>query len=460
MWNIPDKFSPARMVTKRLGTDFVEETQPLLVVDQNTPTAEDLIKRHQKITVSIKESMRIRMQIVARYLEYSITAPLFYICILSVLVVGPPYWMYGIGYMCIQCCCWYGIPMHIMHIQERLIKELTETPGSRREFVPIDPTDAGGASSSSIIPIPAAGAIGHSDDMQGGPGGVPLPSAGYDPNPFPQAGDGPNPFPQAGYDPNPLQPSGPILPDVLPAGSNNNTSDNNPAASSDGASNQGNGNGITTGPGSIVIFHGNNGASPSDYTSPGSHTIIIPPHNATSTIVKARKPVIFAAIGRNKPKYKDMLGSEGKIEYVQEYNNNMMTKHTANIFQFILALLMIGPWRVNWVAKMQYLNASWICLSMGLGILIYAARGLLLTSLLPVYVVMSMWNLLVFYIMFGLVACIFYYVLEFHSWDYLDVALDLLSVSAKSPIVFFLVFGYWSMPSNLCFGNYYNTVSV
>jgi hypothetical protein len=415
----------------------------------------------QKVEITIAEAMKTRMQVVARYCEYTLTAPLFYLCILSVVVIDPPYWMFFVGYTCIVACCMYGIVLHLMHIQERLVVELMRKPKMYKTvLVP------------NVIPNVVPNAVPPAKVVEPGksvPMVYPNPTVPefndtvfhnvVKPQAFqdvvkPQAAGAPDPGPNpAASVPDPALPSS--IPSFYGYSSGSGHSYEMPTYSSAPR---------PVYPAQVVINTTTpGGGSPSvSITRPGPYSTYAPMTNTPAT--PRRWPVIFAPIERYMggpaytPMYKNTLGEPGKIWYVENYDKTIRDGQTASFWHWILAVMMLGQWRNNWVAKLQYLSASWMSLLVALGIVVYAARDLLVSNILPLYVSMAMWTLLLLYASFGIVSFIFYYMLEEFYWDSLDAALDVLSLLSKVPIVLFLVNGYWASPFNLCWGNYHNTI--
>jgi len=58
----------------------------------------------------------MRFGVVLRYLEYTATASLLYLAVLSVFSVGPPSWAFVAGFAGIFACNISGVPLHILHI--------------------------------------------------------------------------------------------------------------------------------------------------------------------------------------------------------------------------------------------------------------------------------------------------------------------------------------------------------
>jgi uncharacterized membrane protein len=87
---------------------------------------------------------------------------------------------------------------------------------------------------------------------------------------------------------------------------------------------------------------------------------------------------------------------------------------------------------------------------MALTILIYLGREVLVTTFLPMYITAALWIMIILYSSFGLVASLFYYFIDALYWQYMEVALDVLSFTAKVPVILILGAGYMNMPGNSC----------
>lgn len=80
----------------------------------------------EKKSMQLPELVKERMQVVMRYLEYACTAPILFVAIIDIMVVGAPYWAVILGYACVLGCCLYGIPLHLMHLQEVMIEQFSK----------------------------------------------------------------------------------------------------------------------------------------------------------------------------------------------------------------------------------------------------------------------------------------------------------------------------------------------
>jgi len=108
------------------------------------------------------------------------------------------------------------------------------------------------------------------------------------------------------------------------------------------------------------------------------------------------------------------------------------------------AFLGLGSWKPVWVAMLAYAEGAWVGLAVGLLILLYVVRGILFSATLPWQVSFYICNLLLWYSSFGIVASAIYLV---PAWGkHMDVALDVLSASAKLPIACVLLSSFFLKP--------------
>ena len=112
------------------------------------------------------------------------------------------------------------------------------------------------------------------------------------------------------------------------------------------------------------------------------------------------------------------------------------------------ALLGVGTWREHWVARLAYLEGSWLGLLVGMMFVFYFGRPYLFNSAVPVVVLLSLWNLVLSYCLFGIVGT-YFYVFD-AKWPYMDPAFDVLSLAAKIPIAGAVCVAFLSMPGGGC----------
>ena len=61
--------------------------------------------------------LRQRLGVLTRYGEYTVTASLLYVVVLSVFVVGPPSWAFVAGFVGISACNAMGLRLHLPHTE-------------------------------------------------------------------------------------------------------------------------------------------------------------------------------------------------------------------------------------------------------------------------------------------------------------------------------------------------------
>lgn len=255
----------------------------------------NLVDEKQRLltaTNKYENELSQRCWVIARYFEYTCTAPLLFVTIVCIVSVDPPYWAHCIGYFCVMACCLYGVPLHIMHTLECCMDSIIE--------------------------------------------------------------DSDKPM--------------------------------------------------------------------------------------------TRVPVIYAVIKKD-----TMNVDDGRLTYLHRYNEAITNEPKSNLYNIFLACINMGKWRCNWVVKIHFMQVSWISIITALGIIIYLARDILLTTgIIPAYVSAIIWLLLIFYSSFGVVSTMFYYFLDKTYWQHMDTVLDILSLACKVPIALILTFGYITMPGNVC----------
>lgn len=88
-------------------------------------------------TTKYESELRQRWLVIARYFEYTCTAPLLYVTIVCLVAVDPPYWAHCIGYFCILACCLYGVPLHLMHTLECCMDSILEDTDKPMTKLPV-----------------------------------------------------------------------------------------------------------------------------------------------------------------------------------------------------------------------------------------------------------------------------------------------------------------------------------
>jgi hypothetical protein len=107
-----------------------------------------------------------------------------------------------------------------------------------------------------------------------------------------------------------------------------------------------------------------------------------------------------------------------------------------------------GTWHEHWVCKLELLKAAWFGLAVGLFIVLYFARGYMFNGVIPTFVLVILWNLLVQYSLFGIVGTVFY--ANDRLWPWFEPALDVLSLAAKVPIATSVAIAFLQMPGGAC----------
>jgi hypothetical protein len=136
------------------------------------------------------------------------------------------------------------------------------------------------------------------------------------------------------------------------------------------------------------------------------------------------------------------------------------------VMQVTAAMFSVGTWHEHWVARsrmlsfwlfarltqprnrLEFLKASWMGLAVAISICVYCARGYLLSKEIPGAVVFIMWNVLITYSSFGIAGTVFY--VWDHLWPWFKSVLDILSVSAKIPVMVSVCVALLQMPGGGC----------
>ena len=112
------------------------------------------------------------------------------------------------------------------------------------------------------------------------------------------------------------------------------------------------------------------------------------------------------------------------------------------------AILGVGTWHDHWVSRLEMLKGAWLGLMAGMLVIVYFGQGYLFNASMPAFVLFTLWNLLLLYCAFGLVATLFYTFDRY--WQWLEPALDMLSVCAKVPIAASVCVAFTQMPGGAC----------
>jgi len=103
------------------------------------------------------------------------------------------------------------------------------------------------------------------------------------------------------------------------------------------------------------------------------------------------------------------------------------------------------------VNQFSLLQWAWISLLLPLGGLVFLTRDVLLSTDMPVLVLLLIWNLILSYCSFG-IAATFVYVSRVGR-RHLDLILDMLNLTAKFPVPVMILVGYITRPgtNKFCF---------
>ena len=112
------------------------------------------------------------------------------------------------------------------------------------------------------------------------------------------------------------------------------------------------------------------------------------------------------------------------------------------------AIFGVGTWHDHWVSRLEMLKGAWMGLMASILVIVYFGQGYLFNASMPAFVLFALWNLLLLYCAFGLVATLFYTFDQYWAW--LDPALDVLSVCAKVPIAMSVCVAFTQMPGGSC----------
>lgn len=138
-----------------------------------------------------------------------------------------------------------------------------------------------------------------------------------------------------------------------------------------------------------------------------------------------------------------MIGIPLHITYI--VLSNTTDQPEVKLFERFIAVFGLGKWTELWVSNLYFLEGAWIGLGMSFLVLFYVARGFLFNTALPWFVLGVTWNVILAYMSFGIVST-FLYLRD--SPGYFPLALDILSLSAKVPVVLQVTFAFWTMPGS------------
>lgn len=119
-------------------------------------------------------------------------------------------------------------------------------------------------------------------------------------------------------------------------------------------------------------------------------------------------------------------------------------KHSTGAGAWLARILFSNPWGSQDSGFWYNLEAAWIAILIPVSGLVYLTRGFLLDSNMPVIALFMVWNLLVTYLMFGIVPSIVYIT----GWGrrQLPWLLDILNIAAKFPLPIVIIVGFITRP--------------
>ena len=116
---------------------------------------------------------------------------------------------------------------------------------------------------------------------------------------------------------------------------------------------------------------------------------------------------------------------------------------------WLTRLFLAGTWSDPAVNLSSILQAAWVSLLVPMGGLIFLTRSVLLSSEMPILVLMMIWNLLLTYSMFGIIPTFVY--ITGLGRTRLAWMLDVLNVAAKFPLPIIILMGFITRPATTRF---------
>jgi hypothetical protein len=111
---------------------------------------------------------------------------------------------------------------------------------------------------------------------------------------------------------------------------------------------------------------------------------------------------------------------------------------------WLARLLLSPPWGDADSAVWYNLQAAWISLMIPVSGLVYLSRRFLLDPDMPVIALFMVWNLLITYLMFGVIPTVVY--LTKRGIRTLPWLLDILNICAKFPLPIVIIVGFITRP--------------
>jgi len=110
-------------------------------------------------------------------------------------------------------------------------------------------------------------------------------------------------------------------------------------------------------------------------------------------------------------------------------------------------MLLIGMWTDPDSNIWYCMQGAWLAVLTPISGLVYMSRGWLFSSNVPVLVMFMVWNLLVTFLMFGILPTFVY--LTGKGRNYLTKMLDILNICAKFPLPIVIIIGFITRPVSL-----------
>ena len=112
--------------------------------------------------------------------------------------------------------------------------------------------------------------------------------------------------------------------------------------------------------------------------------------------------------------------------------------------KWVARLLLSDPWGDADSGVWYNLEAAWIAILIPFSGLVYVTRGVLFDTSMPALVLVMIWNLLLTYLLFGIVPTFVY--LTGMGRRHLPWLLDILNVAAKFPLPILIIVGFITRP--------------
>lgn len=115
--------------------------------------------------------------------------------------------------------------------------------------------------------------------------------------------------------------------------------------------------------------------------------------------------------------------------------------------QWLARIFASGPWSDPSSAIWYNLQGAWFSILVPVSGLVYLSRSILLNANIPAIALAMIWNLLLSYLMFGIVPSFVYVFRIGRKW--LPWLLDILNVSAKFPLPVIIIIGFITRPVSM-----------